>query len=70
MNRDTATAMWYRRIDRHCFAASKTPPEAGTSHARSTRGEPAEPGRSGSDGWRTMLNDTRVWMPETVTDRL
>ena len=69
MNRDTATAMWYRRIDRHCFAAQDSSGTANRS-ARSASIEPARPERRVSNGWRVLLNDRRGWTIEAAADRL
>ena len=69
MNRDTATAMWYRRIDQHCFAAQDSS-ETATRSARSASTEPARPETHDSNGWRVLANDRHGWTIEAAADRL
>ena len=81
MNRDTAMARWYRRVDPHCFTAPSRS-DTGSEGARSTNASSAERARTGTtlpiempaaitapSGWRALVNDRRGWAIKAAADR-
>jgi hypothetical protein len=71
MHRDTAQAIWYRKLDRNCFSAEDTaateqqhtPAPAGRS-----RWFPRFTATSASEEWRPLAEDRRRWAVEAAGD--
>jgi hypothetical protein len=76
MTRDTATAIWYRRIDRRCFTNHHSSSDANdrpameTSYAARTEPEATVHTPRLSDDWPALANDRRGWAIDAVADRL
>ena len=67
MNRDTAQAIWYRRLDRDCFTAEETAAtEQQQTSTPSTWGRwfPRFTTTSASEEWRPLAEERRRWAVE------
>jgi hypothetical protein len=77
MTRDTALAIWYRRLDPGCFTNPHSSADADTRPAMEvSTGEPKAPettvyaSTAVSDHWPNLAGDRRGWSVEAVADRL
>jgi len=71
MNRDTAQAIWYRRLDRNCFTAEDTTAteQLNTSApAQRSRWFPRFTATSASEEWRPLAEDRRRLAVEASGD--
>lgn len=74
MHRDTAQAIWYRRLDRNCFSAEDT--AATEQQQQQHTSTPSWWGRwiprftatSASEEWRPLAEDRRRWSVKATGD--
>jgi len=76
MTRDTAGAIWYRRLDPRCFTRGRQAPDADgrplmeASYEAVTEHDGAVHASSVSDHWPSPAVDRRGWSVEAAADRL
>ena len=76
MTRDTAAAIWYRRLDPRCFTRGRQAPDAdGRPSMEASYDAGAEPGANVhasriSDHWPSLAGDPRGWSVDALADRL
>lgn len=71
MNRETARAIWFRKLDRNCFTSGDT-----AATEQSDMSAPARRGRwfprftaaSAAEEWRPLAEDRRRWAIEASGD--
>lgn len=71
MHRDTAQAIWYRRLDRNCFSAEDTAASEQQDRPAPTgwgRWFPRFTATSASEEWRPVAEDRRRWAVEATGD--
>jgi len=76
MTRDTAVAIWYRRLDPGCFTSPRSSNDAdgrpameASSDARTEPGATVYAAETISDHWPTLAGDRRGWSVEAAADR-
>ena len=75
MTRETAVAIWYRRLDPGCFTSGRHAHDGeGRPSMEASQGEPVAPEPSVyaskvSDHWPSLTGDRRGWSVEAAADR-
>ena len=75
MHRETAVAIWYRRLDPGCFTSPRGEsdedgrPSMETAHREMAAPEGAVLATSISDYWPTLADDEHDWPSEAATNR-
>lgn len=76
MTRDTAVAIWYRRLDPGCFTSRRQATDADgrpymeTSHDAWAETDATVHASNVSDHWPSLADDRRGWSVEATADRL
>ena len=76
MTRDTAVAIWYRRLDPGCFTSGRQGgdadgrPSMEASHDARMGPDAAVHAANASDRWPSLAGNRRGWSVEAVADNL
>ena len=69
MNRETAQAIWFRKLDRNCFTSGDTAAtEQPAAPAKRGRWFPRFTATSAAEEWRPLAEDRRRWAVEAAGD--
>jgi hypothetical protein len=75
MHRETAQAIWYRRLDRNCFTSKDASADTAAAEQRPTAA-PVQKGRwfprlwgvNAAEEWRPLAEERRRWAVEASGD--